>query len=187
MKEHLRVQLRSRTLIISGQRRLQDNTWTAFRKEFPVADHSDLNKISAKFEASILYVKLPKSTTQVTNQEEKNPTNPPVMIPKNPTNQENLHKEEAQVKPDSEPTSVTQPNGKHDVRKDDTEKNVNDQKDGELKEPRESASKKKEDGLSSGVVMKLKPWRKDVVKVLVVVVGIVVGVYWTNLIKSWIG
>ncbi|KAK1424290.1 hypothetical protein QVD17_19616 [Tagetes erecta] len=225
LKEHLRVQLRSRTLIISGQNRLKDNTWAVFRKEFPVADHFNLDKLSAKFEGSILYVKLPKLITQVAKQDEKTPTNPPPAVPEkpmnepklhqpenamnepklhqpenamnepkshqpeNPMNEPKLHQEEAKVKPDSETTSATQPNGKHDVRKDDDSVNEKDAgKDGELKGVSENVPKKKDEGGSSSrVVMKLKPWRKDVIKVLVVVVGIVVGVYWTKLIKSWIG
>ncbi|KAL4562997.1 hypothetical protein LXL04_027028 [Taraxacum kok-saghyz] len=59
-KEQLRVQLRSRNLIISGERKLQQDTWSRFRVEFPVSANCDLNKISAKFEGNILFVRQPK-------------------------------------------------------------------------------------------------------------------------------
>ncbi|KAK1422568.1 hypothetical protein QVD17_17851 [Tagetes erecta] len=62
-KEQLRVQLRARNLMISGERNLRQNTWSRFRVEFPVSGNCDLNKISAKFEGNILFVRQPKLIT----------------------------------------------------------------------------------------------------------------------------
>ncbi|KAL8228252.1 hypothetical protein R6Q57_015836 [Mikania cordata] len=244
MKEQLRVQLRSRTLIISGQCKLQDNTLSVFRKEFPVAEHCVINKITAKFEGNILYVKQPKSnppmakqdekdpmksnspmtkqeekdpaksSSPVTKQEEKDPENAPTQVPKKPIDEQKGHHEK--TKRVSKPTSSTQQNGNSDVRnnvkdspkkdlgentsnepkvhqekaknnaKDGPEKNAGE-KDGELKETKgvcENASKKK---LAGGLTlaMKMKPSRKTVVKVLVIVTGFVMVVYWTKMIQSW--
>lgn len=57
----MRVQLtRSRVLKISGARPLGNNRWSSFQKDFPVSENCDTNKISAKFEDGILYVRQPK-------------------------------------------------------------------------------------------------------------------------------
>lgn len=69
-KEQLRVQLRSRNLTISGERKLQQNTWSRFRVEFPVSVNCDLNKISAKFEGNILFVRQAKVITPAAKPEE---------------------------------------------------------------------------------------------------------------------
>ncbi|XP_076900471.1 uncharacterized protein LOC143554642 [Bidens hawaiensis] len=62
-KEQLRFQLRARNLILSGERKLHENTRSRFRVEFPVSANCDLNKISAKFEGNILFVRQPKIIT----------------------------------------------------------------------------------------------------------------------------
>ncbi|KAK9051794.1 hypothetical protein SSX86_028422 [Deinandra increscens subsp. villosa] len=201
VKEQLRVQLRSRTLIISGQRKVNDNSWTRFRKEFLVSEHCDVSKISAKFEGSILYVKQPKSTTRVApKQEEQPPMNAPTPtpMPEKPMDEPKAHVEEANVKPDSKPTSVAQPDGDSGVGKDvkDGPEDDEEEKDGdsegkdkELKEQKgvcENASKKTLGGGGLEMVMKLKPSRGDVSKVLVLVTGFVLGVYCAKLIQSWI-
>lgn len=57
----MRVQVTStRVLRVSGERQISENKWRRFRKEFPMLSDSDTSGISAKFEAGILYVKLPK-------------------------------------------------------------------------------------------------------------------------------
>ncbi|XP_076881548.1 uncharacterized protein LOC143529698 [Bidens hawaiensis] len=72
-KEQLRVQLRARNLILSGERKLHENTWSRFRVEFPVSANCDLNKISAKFEGNILFVRQPKMITPAPKPEEAKP------------------------------------------------------------------------------------------------------------------
>ncbi|KAI5667119.1 hypothetical protein M9H77_16972 [Catharanthus roseus] len=60
-KEHLKVQLTSAKMLrISGSRPIGDNKWKRFMKEFPVSPNHDSNKINAKFESGILYIRLPK-------------------------------------------------------------------------------------------------------------------------------
>ncbi|KAI7740999.1 hypothetical protein M8C21_016565, partial [Ambrosia artemisiifolia] len=112
IKEQLKVLLRSRTLIISGQRKLHDNTWTRFRKEFPIAEHCDLTKINAKFEGSILNVKMPKSRTHVAKQEEKTTTNGPTPMPEKPK----VHQEQADSKHEGSEKVVEKKDGNYEGR-----------------------------------------------------------------------
>ncbi|KAH6814264.1 hypothetical protein C2S51_023282 [Perilla frutescens var. frutescens] len=61
-KDQLRVQLtRTRVLKISGTRPLTNNKSSSFQKDFPVPENCDTEKITAKFEDGILYVKQPKT------------------------------------------------------------------------------------------------------------------------------
>nr|GMD25990.1 inactive protein RESTRICTED TEV MOVEMENT 2-like [Ipomoea batatas] len=60
-KEQLRVQVtRSGSLKISGQRPKWGDKWLRFHKEFPVSPNCIQNKITAKFERGILFVRQPK-------------------------------------------------------------------------------------------------------------------------------
>ncbi|KAM7522777.1 hypothetical protein LguiA_012679 [Lonicera macranthoides] len=71
-KEQLRVQLsRTKNLIISGERQLEDNTWSRFRKQFAISNNCDLNGISARFDAGVLYVRQPKLIMPAEKQEEE--------------------------------------------------------------------------------------------------------------------
>ncbi|KAM0001659.1 putative alpha crystallin/Hsp20 domain, HSP20-like chaperone [Helianthus debilis subsp. tardiflorus] len=174
-KEQLKVQLRSRTLILSGQRKVNDNTWTRFRKEFPLAENCDISKISAKFEGNILNIRLPKTRTPVAKLEEKTPTNAPTPTPDNvnPTDEPKMHQEQAKVKPDSKAEG-----SKNDVEEKDEnyEGRVDEFKDS--KGVRENVSKK--------TTMKPNLSRNDVMKVVALVFGFVVGLYCSKLIQSWI-
>ncbi|XP_019197786.1 PREDICTED: inactive protein RESTRICTED TEV MOVEMENT 2 [Ipomoea nil] len=60
-KEQLRVQVtRSGILKISGQRPTWGDKWLRFHKEFPISPNCTQNKITAKFERGILFVRQPK-------------------------------------------------------------------------------------------------------------------------------
>nr|GME04136.1 inactive protein RESTRICTED TEV MOVEMENT 2-like [Ipomoea batatas] len=60
-KEQLRVQVtRSGSLKISGQRPKWGDKWLRFHKEFPISPNCIQNKITAKFERGILFVRQPK-------------------------------------------------------------------------------------------------------------------------------
>ncbi|KAL2238498.1 inactive protein RESTRICTED TEV MOVEMENT 2 [Sesamum indicum] len=73
-KEQLRVQLtRSGILKISGIRPVGDNKWSSFQKDFPVSANCDTNKISAKFEGGILYVRQPKLIVPADKEDNKTP------------------------------------------------------------------------------------------------------------------
>ncbi|TKY57051.1 23.2 kDa heat shock protein [Spatholobus suberectus] len=60
-KEQLRVQVSSdRVLRLSGERKISENKLRRFRVEEKLSDNHDTNGINAKFEAGMLYVRLPK-------------------------------------------------------------------------------------------------------------------------------
>ncbi|KAI3765291.1 hypothetical protein L2E82_15321 [Cichorium intybus] len=180
-KEQLRVQLRSRTLIISGERKLHDNIWSRFRKEFHVSEECVTSKISAKFEGSILFVKQPKS---IAEEKGKHPIEAPTSKPGNSMDEPKKHHKTAQKEDDSKTSSMTLRNGRNGVGQ---KGRGSSEKNADFLEPKgvcENASEKK--ASDSGFVMKMKPSRKAVTKIFVLVVGIVVGIYCSNAIKSWI-
>ncbi|KAL0435244.1 UNVERIFIED_CONTAM: hypothetical protein Sradi_0232300 [Sesamum radiatum] len=88
-KEQLRVQLtRSGILKISGIRPVGDNKWSSFQKDFPVSPNCDTNKISAKFEGGILYVRQPKLIVPADKDEDnKTPPAQPQQSTPTPTNE----------------------------------------------------------------------------------------------------
>ncbi|KAJ1386408.1 HSP20-like chaperone [Sesbania bispinosa] len=100
-KEQMRVQVTStRILKLSGERQISENKWRRFRKEFTIPTDSDTSGISAKFEAGMLYVRLPKMINklqipnnnvpkphQPTQQEVPKPQQPITTVQK-PTQQE---------------------------------------------------------------------------------------------------
>ncbi|PIA59809.1 hypothetical protein AQUCO_00400592v1 [Aquilegia coerulea] len=68
-KEDLRVQIDSHAnLKISGERQLEDNRWSRFRKEFRAPKNCNTNEITAKFVGGLLYVKFPKKISDVMEQ-----------------------------------------------------------------------------------------------------------------------
>lgn len=102
-KDRLKIQITSTAkLRVSGDRPIGHNKWRQFVKEFPLADDSDTNKISAKFEGGILYIKVPKavpvSTTTPKETAKPKPTTPKPTTPKPTT-----------PKPTSEPAELVEP------------------------------------------------------------------------------
>lgn len=82
-KEQLRVQLtRTRVLKISGTRPVGDNKWSSFQKDFPVSDNCETNKITAKFEEGILYVRQPKLIVPAENKQDNKVPTPHSQPPK---------------------------------------------------------------------------------------------------------
>lgn len=222
-KEQLRVQLRSRNLIISGERKLQQDTWSRFRVEFPVSANCDLNKISAKFEGNILFVRQPKLVTPVAKPvEEKLPAiaAPPVVTPQKPVDAPNVGQKTTDEKP-TPPTQQT--NTENNVGKD--QKVVPKMRVGESsKKPEEKASEsKRAEGVRENAsekkpsdsekkikkvaqseldkttktalenykravgafATKLKTSRNAVNTIVVLLVGLVIGVFVSGSIKSW--
>nr|XP_016485218.1 PREDICTED: inactive protein RESTRICTED TEV MOVEMENT 2-like isoform X1 [Nicotiana tabacum] len=109
-KEQVRVQLtKSGILKISGQRPVGQNNWLRFQKDFPISENCDKNKISAKFENCILYVKQPKLITSAEKKDKELPT-PDTQQPKKPADHaQQVHKkDEEQVKSQELPTPDTQ-------------------------------------------------------------------------------
>ncbi|XP_070044119.1 protein RESTRICTED TEV MOVEMENT 2-like isoform X2 [Nicotiana tomentosiformis] len=104
-KEQVRVQLtKSGILKISGQRPVGQNNWLRFQKDFPISENCDKNKISAKFENCILYVKQPKLITSAEKKDKELPT-PDTQQPKKPAD----HAQQAQKKDDEQPKSQELP------------------------------------------------------------------------------
>ncbi|XP_027368546.1 inactive protein RESTRICTED TEV MOVEMENT 2-like [Abrus precatorius] len=65
-KEQLRVQVTSTPVLrINGERRIIENTWRRFAKEFSIPSHCDNNEVSAKYERGILTIKFPKLISPV--------------------------------------------------------------------------------------------------------------------------
>ncbi|XP_071696443.1 uncharacterized protein [Rutidosis leptorrhynchoides] len=215
-KEQLRVQLRARNLIISGERKLQNSTWNRFRVEFPVSVNCDLNRISAKFEGNILFVKQPKLITQEPKPdavEEKAPVvAEPLPAPQKLVDEPNLDQKASAEKP----TPTTQPNTEIKNVQDDLQKTEVEEKS---KKPKDTEPKTKEkavenkstadlDNKNKKVVQaeldkttktalenyklavgvfatKLKTSKNAVNAIVVLLIGLVIGIYLSDSIKSW--
>ncbi|KAJ4833860.1 hypothetical protein Tsubulata_035724 [Turnera subulata] len=87
-KEQLKVQVTSaRGLRLTGERQVNGNRWSRFRKEIAITSNYDPNEITAKFEKGILYVKMPKIIVPDRPQQGKEQAPPPVEA-KRPTQEE---------------------------------------------------------------------------------------------------
>ncbi|KAJ0692134.1 putative alpha crystallin/Hsp20 domain, HSP20-like chaperone [Helianthus annuus] len=210
-KEQLRVQLRARNLIISGERKLHQNTWSRFSVQFPVSGNCDLNKISAKFEGNILFVRQPKLITPAAKPVEAKPITPAAKLeeakpatPPKPVDEPNVDQNTTtEVKPT--PTSTIQSNiEKKEVEGKDHPKTGVEEK-GEKSEGKdreegvyENESKKKTSEweaeknvletykrTAGALARKLKTSANGVNTIAIVVVGLVIGIYVSNSIKSW--
>ncbi|XP_076959445.1 uncharacterized protein LOC143635509 [Bidens hawaiensis] len=165
-KEQLRVQLRSINLIISGERKLQQNTWSRFRVEFPVSANCDLNKISAKLEGHILFVRQPKLITPA----------PKVPAEEKPADEFNV-----------DPTETLKENKK-------AEKDLKAREEGEkskkgvVYEELDKSTKMALENYkrAAGVfAMKLKTSSSAVNMIVILFLGLLVGIYVSSSIKSW--
>lgn len=124
-KDQLRVQVTStRVLRVSGERQMNEKKWRRLHKEFSIPPHSDTNNIGAKFEAGILYIKLPKLINQqnivptptkpITQQEPQKPQQP-ATIPQKPNTAPQVSDQKKQVvhqEPNKEIEEVSQRKGK---------------------------------------------------------------------------
>ncbi|KAI3823843.1 hypothetical protein L1987_05288 [Smallanthus sonchifolius] len=197
-KEQLRVQLRARNLIISGERKLQQNTWSRFHVEFPVSGNCDLNKISAKFEGNMLFVRQPKLITLVAKPEDKPAAvATPTPTPQKPVDESNAGQKAAEVTPAPtiEPNIEKKEVGKDEdvpktgiegVKKETSDSDKKNKKvvDGELDKTTKTVLEKYKRA-AGAFVMTLKTSSSVVNTIVVVVVGIMIGIYVSNSIKSW--
>ncbi|PSS14553.1 Protein RESTRICTED TEV MOVEMENT like [Actinidia chinensis var. chinensis] len=135
-KEQLRIQLTpTRTLKIIGERILADNKWIRLQKEYPVSTNYDINRITAKLEGGILYIRQPKLVTSSVKQDLK----------EKPTATSN----ETQKKPENGQPQGPQPQKTAETTTTaDQSKQMTEEKGGELKEDENVA---KEEGRSNGV------------------------------------
>lgn len=109
VKEQLRVQLHNNGVLkISGERPIQGNKWTRFRKDFLVPDHCDRTQIRAKFETRALYITMPK--TSLTSPQPTKPT-PTTHKPSpvEPTPKKVQTSFQPKTKPDAAKSSSPQP------------------------------------------------------------------------------
>lgn len=98
-REKLSVQLTpTKVLRISGEREIENNKSICFQKEFPVSSNTDTNKIAAKFERGILYIRQPKLIIPEEKQDNKLP------IPEPPAPKKPADKPESS-KPGNEPST----------------------------------------------------------------------------------
>lgn len=196
----MRVQLRARNLIISGERKLNQNTWSRFRVEFPVSGYCDLNKISAKFEGNILFVRQPKLITPAPKQEEPKPTTPKqeepkpeepktavVATPQKPKVESNTSADHPTGVEEEEEEKVQRKSTEEDVSENIVSKKERDEWDkknhvvyGEI--DKNVLQKYKQAAGAFG--MKLKTSCNVVNTIVVVVIGLVVGLYVSNSLKS---
>ncbi|KAL1552854.1 inactive protein RESTRICTED TEV MOVEMENT 2-like [Salvia divinorum] len=118
-KEQLKVQLtRTRVVKISGQVPLPNNRWSSFQKDFPVPENCDTNKITAKFEEGILYVRLPKEETKLAPAETPQPHKPAVKLPTPPipTPQAPAAKIDPPPPPARPPTPIRTPKASGEIK-----------------------------------------------------------------------
>ncbi|PWA89629.1 HSP20-like chaperone [Artemisia annua] len=176
-KHQMRVQLVSTTqpgstiLRITGERRLHHNTWSKFRIEIPPSENSDLYKISAKLEGGMLFIKQPKLNNPAAKPKEESPT--PMPTPQKPADESNVSPKTAEEKP----TQTSQTN---------TE-NKENRKDQDV--PEMSVQEKALENYKWAVgvlATKLKTSRNTVDKMVILLIGLMIGIYVSNTIKSFL-
>ncbi|KAL5101636.1 hypothetical protein RYX36_005963 [Vicia faba] len=191
MKEQLRVQVTStRVLRVSGERQMNDKKWRRFRKEFSIPSHSDTSKVAAKFEAGILYVKLPK----LINQQNIAPT---------PTQQEPQKPQQQTIpqKPDTPNTDHVSDQKKHQEPKKDIEEVSEKNEKGKAEESRddengkmekrpvtmEMVSRQRQEYVNAlcGLVDEVKKQKQLVNVLLLVFLVLMFGIYVKNVINSF--
>ncbi|XP_042490269.1 inactive protein RESTRICTED TEV MOVEMENT 2-like [Macadamia integrifolia] len=73
-RDQLRVQIESHgNLMVSGERPIANNRWSRFRKDCLIPKNCNENEIKANFVDGVLYIKMPKSITQVSTQDQAMP------------------------------------------------------------------------------------------------------------------
>ncbi|XP_020213632.1 protein RESTRICTED TEV MOVEMENT 2 isoform X1 [Cajanus cajan] len=108
-KEQLKVQVSSkRVLKLSGERKISENKSRRFNKEEDLQAYHDTSGITAKFEAGMLYVKIPKIIDSTSKQEEpsKPDQQPPPTTDDNKPDQDQEptdQKEDKTAEPKTEP------------------------------------------------------------------------------------
>ncbi|CAI8586579.1 unnamed protein product [Vicia faba] len=191
MKEQLRVQVTStRVLRVSGERQMNDKKWRRFRKEFSIPSHSDTSRVAAKFEAGILYVKLPK----LINQQNIAPT---------PTQQEPQKPQQQTIpqKPDTPNTDHVSDQKKHQEPKKDIEEVSEKNEKGKAEESRddengkmekrpvtmEMVSRQRQEYVNAlcGLVDEVKKQKQLVNVLLLVFLVLMFGIYVKNVINSF--
>ncbi|XP_076898475.1 uncharacterized protein LOC143552058 [Bidens hawaiensis] len=172
-KEQLRVQLRSRNLIISGERKLQQNTWSRFRVEFPVSANCDLNKISAKFEGHILFVRQPKLITPAPKvPAEEKPADESNVDPTETLKENKRAEKDLKAREDATPEKEKGEKSKKGV--------VYEELDKSTKMALENYKR------AAGVfAMKLKTSSSAVNMIVILFLGLLMGIYVSSSIISW--
>ncbi|CAJ2653775.1 hsp20/alpha crystallin family protein [Trifolium pratense] len=207
-KEQLRVQVTStRVLRVSGERQTNEKKWRRFRKEVSIPPHSDTSSIGAKFEAGILYIKLPKLIKQQNIAPTPTPTPAPIKpttqepqkpqqqtIPQKPNNAQvsDQKKQVVQQEPNKDIQEDSQKKGKGKVEeiKDDID-DVNKKVESKVAEKRsltlEMVSKQRQEYMNalSGLVDEVKKQKKLVNLLLLVFLVLLFGLYVKSVIKSF--
>ncbi|WJX59148.1 hypothetical protein P8452_44507 [Trifolium repens] len=203
-KEQLKVQVTStRVLRVSGERQTNEKKWRRFRKEFSIPSHSDTSSVGAKFEAGILYIKLPKliknlnvptsTPTKPTLQEPQKPQQP-LTNPQKPNNAQvsDQKKQVVQQEPkkDIEEDSQRKGKGKVEEIKDDID-DVKKKVESKVAEKRsltlEMVSRQRQEYMNalSSLVDEVKKQKKLVNLLLLVFLVLLFGLYVKSVIKSF--
>nr|GFA78937.1 inactive protein restricted TEV movement 2-like [Tanacetum cinerariifolium] len=157
----------STILRITGERRLHHNTWSRFRIEFPLSENCDLYKISAKFEGVSLAAK----------PEEESPA--PMPTPQKPVDKPN-------VSPKTTDETNTENTENKEKDKPNTE-NKEAEKDQDV--PEMSVQEKALENYKWAVgvfAKKLKTSKTTVDRMVILLVGLIIGIYVSNTIKSFV-
>lgn len=201
-KEELKVQLtRTKVLKISGSRAIGDNKWSSFQKDFTIPENCDTNKISAKFEEGILYIRQPKVIVQEHKTED---TNTPASTPPKPAEAPPAPKIESPPKttPKHDEPLKTTPKVNESKQQDGVKEKKNEEKKNEEKQRKDEKVKKDDDRkvtagksekFSSGVggysvvnaAGKLKMEREKVMKIVMVLLAFALGMYVSNKLPNW--
>lgn len=204
-KDQLRVQVTStRVLRVSGERQMNEKKWRRLHKEFSIPPHSDTNNIGAKFEAGILYIKLPKLISQqnivptptkpITQQEPQKPQQP-ATIPQKPNTAPQVSDQKKQVvhqEPNKEIEEVSQRKGKGKAEelKEDID-DVNNKVASKVAEKKsltmEMVSRQRQEYVNAlcGLVDEVKKQKKLVNLLVLVFLVLLFGLYVKNVINSF--
>ncbi|CAK8538532.1 unnamed protein product [Lathyrus sativus] len=187
-KEQLRVQVTStRVLRVSGEKQINEKKYRRFRKEVSIPSHSDTGKISAKFEAGILYVKLPKLINQQniaptpTQQEPQKPQQQ--TIPQKPkTDHVSDQKKQHEPKKDIEEVTRKNEKDKEEESRDDENKKIE-----KRSVTMEMVSRQRQEYVNAlcGLVDEVKKQKKLVNVLLLVFLVLMFGIYVKNVINSF--
>ncbi|KAI5433576.1 uncharacterized protein LOC127117954 isoform X1 [Lathyrus oleraceus] len=188
-KEQLRVQItKPRMLRVSGERQMNEKTWRRVCKEIFIPPYSDASKMSAKFEAGVLYVKLPRLIKQQkiapapTQQEPQKPQQQ--TIPQKP-NTDHASDQKKQQEPKKDIEEVT--------RKNEKDKEEESSRDGENKKiekrsvTMEMVSRQRQEYVNAlcRLVDEVKRQKKLVNVLLLVFLILMFGIYVKNVINSF--
>lgn len=170
---------------------MNEKKWRRFRKEFSIPSHSDTSKIAAKFEAGILYVKLPTLINQQNiaptpiQQEPQKPQQQTIPRKPNTPNTDHVFDQKKQQEPRKAIEEVTRKNEKgkgEEESRDDENKKLE-----KRSVTMEMVSRQRQEYVNAlcGLVDEVKKQKKLVNVLLLVFLVLMFGIYVKNVINSF--